>query len=353
MRRTVSWDCPVGCASCDALHRQRDRGFAVPCDSKSTAWLSSPAAAHASAMELLPRPPLCVRVRFAGDVAAAMSSPPRAGENHCACRCPTSVRLSQAIVRRTQAVAQHARRAAQAQNPLNASAKSSEAKQLPATPGNAEGTPVPDSKAELPPVIRRAEIVAFALVSLLIICVVAVLYVAKAFFLPVMMAFIVGTMLSPAASFLERYRIPRARRRGPDRDRGRRRRRLHGRPDRLAGDGMEQRLPELAAQLKEKLHVFDRPLALWQQLQGMLGGSDTLATFQHAEIRMGAADARIPVADLRRIPAVRRHADPVHRELEGPAPRPGHEFRRPTGRGCERCGSSTRSRSISAAIWSW
>ena len=36
------------------------------------------------------------------------------------------------------------------------------------------------------------------------------LYVAKAFFLPVVMAFVVGTMLSPAASFLERYRIPRA-----------------------------------------------------------------------------------------------------------------------------------------------
>ena len=74
----------------------------------------------------------------------------------------------------------------------------------------ATGTPLPDSKAELPPVIRRAEVVAFALVALLVICVVAVLYVAKAFFLPVVMAFVVGTMLSPAASFLERHRIPRA-----------------------------------------------------------------------------------------------------------------------------------------------
>ena len=33
---------------------------------------------------------------------------------------------------------------------------------------------------------------------------------AKAFFLPVMMAFVVGTMLSPAARFLEQHRIPRA-----------------------------------------------------------------------------------------------------------------------------------------------
>ena len=143
-----------------------------------------------------------------------------------------------------------------------------------------EGAPLPDSKAELPPVIRRAEVVAFALVSLLVICVIAVLYVAKGFFLPIVMAFIVGTMLSPAASFLERHRIPRG----------------------VAavlivtavGAGVAfmiglissplmewtSRLPELGSMLKEKLHVFDRPLALWQELQSMLGGSDALAAFQ-------------------------------------------------------------------------
>ena len=74
----------------------------------------------------------------------------------------------------------------------------------------ATGTPLPDIRTELPPVIRRAEVVAFALVALLIICIVAVLYVANAFFLPVVAAFVVGTMLSPAAGFLERRRIPRA-----------------------------------------------------------------------------------------------------------------------------------------------
>jgi predicted PurR-regulated permease PerM len=114
---------------------------------------------------------------------------------------------------------------------------------------------------------------------LLVICVVAVLYAAKAFFLPIAMAFFVGTMLSPAANFLERYRIPRA----------------LGAVLIVAAVGtgatfmvgliaspvMEwsNKLPELGAQLKDKLHVFDRPLALWQQLQGMLGGSDALATF--------------------------------------------------------------------------
>ena len=127
--------------------------------------------------------------------------------------------------------------------------------------------------------ISRAEVVAFALVSLLVICVVAVLYAAKAFFLPIMMAFIVGTMLSPAASFLERHRIPRARSRRADRGRGRHRRRLHGRPDRAPVMEWSSKLPELGSQLREKLHVFDRPLALWQQLQSMVGGSDALATF--------------------------------------------------------------------------
>ncbi len=118
------------------------------------------------------------------------------------------------------------------------------------------------------------EIITFALAALLLIAVVAVLYLAKAFFLPVVLAFIVGTMLSPAAGFLERRRIPRS----------------------LAAvlivTGVcagvafiiglissplmewSHRLPELGALLKDKLHVFDRPLALWQELQTMLGGSD-------------------------------------------------------------------------------
>jgi predicted PurR-regulated permease PerM len=143
-----------------------------------------------------------------------------------------------------------------------------------------EGTPVPDSKTELPPIIRRAEVVAFALVSLLVICVVAVLYAAKAFFLPITMAFIVGTMLSPAASLLERYRIPRAvaavlivNTAGAG---------VAFMVGLIASPAMEwsSKLPELGAQLREKLHVFDRPLMLWQELQSMLGGSDTLTTFQ-------------------------------------------------------------------------
>jgi predicted PurR-regulated permease PerM len=147
-------------------------------------------------------------------------------------------------------------------------------------PDSRSSEPLPDSDSERPPIIRRADLVAFALTALLVICVVAVLYVAKAFFLPVVMAFVIGTMLSPAARLLERYRIPR--------------------PlaavlivvavgalaafmvGLISSPLMEwsTRLPEVAARLKDKLHVFDRPLALWHELQIMVGGSDALTPFQ-------------------------------------------------------------------------
>ena len=145
---------------------------------------------------------------------------------------------------------------------------------LRALPAETSGTPVPDSKAEQPPVIRRAEVVAFTLVALLVIAVVTVLYFAKAFFLPVATAFVVGTMLAPAAGYLEKRHIPRsvsavliviAACAG-----------LAFIVGLIASPVMEwsTRLPELGALLKEKMHLFDRPLALWQQLQGLLGGSE-------------------------------------------------------------------------------
>jgi predicted PurR-regulated permease PerM len=146
-------------------------------------------------------------------------------------------------------------------------------KQLRVPPVPETGTPVTDSKAEQPPLVRRADVVTFALVALLVITVATVLYAAKAFFLPVVTAFVVGTMLSPAASLLERHRIPRA---------------VSAVlivtavgtggafiVGLIASPLMEwsTRLPELGSLLRDKLHVFDRPLALWQQLQSMVGGS--------------------------------------------------------------------------------
>jgi predicted PurR-regulated permease PerM len=38
------------------------------------------------------------------------------------------------------------------------------------------------------------------------------------------------------------------------------------------------RLPELGSQLKDKLHIFDRPLLLWREFQGMLGGADAFSS---------------------------------------------------------------------------
>jgi predicted PurR-regulated permease PerM len=139
-----------------------------------------------------------------------------------------------------------------------------------------DGAPTANGKAEKSGPIGRAEVTAFALVALLVISVAAVLYFAKAFFLPVVMAFVIGTMLSPAASFLERCRIPRA----------------IGAVLIVAAVGAAAaflvglissplvewttRLPELAARLKDKLHVFDPLLALWRELQSLVGGSDAL-----------------------------------------------------------------------------
>jgi predicted PurR-regulated permease PerM len=145
-------------------------------------------------------------------------------------------------------------------------------------PNGHEGAPIPESKAGLPPIIRRTEVVAFALVGLLVIATIAGLYLAKAFFLPVTVAFIVGTMLSPVANLLERYRVPRA---------------VAAvlivaavtaaaafMVSLIASPVIEwsNKLPELGARLREKLHVFDRPLALWKELQSTLGGPDTLTT---------------------------------------------------------------------------
>ncbi|MDB5656873.1 MAG: transport protein [Tardiphaga sp.] len=179
--------------------------------------------------------------------------------------------------------------ASQSSDSRNGDAKSPELKKSAAKTGNARqgqaktanphpGTPLPDSNAEQPPIIRRAEVVAFTLVSLLIITVIAVLYVAKAFFLPIVTAFIVGTMLSPAATFLEKRGVPRAISAVLI---------VTGATGGLAfivglisAPLMEwtTRLPELGSLLKDKLQAFDRPLALWHQMQIMFGGSETLAT---------------------------------------------------------------------------
>lgn len=137
------------------------------------------------------------------------------------------------------------------------------------------GEPVPESTALSPPILNRADIVSFCLVALLILAVVAVLYMGRAFFLPVVTAIILGTMLSPAAKRLQAFRVPRT-----------------VSAILIVGATWAAfvlmiglisvpvmdwfgKLPELGPILKDKLHVFDRPLAVWHQLQTMLGAPET------------------------------------------------------------------------------
>ncbi|ACF03193.1 protein of unknown function UPF0118 [Rhodopseudomonas palustris TIE-1] len=138
------------------------------------------------------------------------------------------------------------------------------------------GTPLPDSQDERPPLIRRTEVVTFTLVALLVILLVGLLYVGKPFFLPMVTAFVVGTMVSPAASFLERFRIPRA---------------VSAVLIVTLGLGTvifmiglisapliewSSRIPEIGSLLRDKLHVLDRPLQMWRQIQSSLSGSESL-----------------------------------------------------------------------------
>jgi predicted PurR-regulated permease PerM len=131
------------------------------------------------------------------------------------------------------------------------------------------------ARPDQPPVIRRAEVVAFALVALLIIAIATVLYSQRPSSFP-SPPHSLSALWSPAAGYLERRHVPRA---------------VSAVLIAVAGCAalaffvgliasplMEwsTRLPELGELLKEKMHMFDRPLALWRQLQGMLGGSETL-----------------------------------------------------------------------------
>jgi predicted PurR-regulated permease PerM len=139
-----------------------------------------------------------------------------------------------------------------------------------------QGKDASDKEAdEQPPLIRRAEVVALALVGLLIIAVAAVLYVGKAFFLPVATAFVIGTMFAPAASFLAKRGVPRA---------------LaavlivfvsFGSLTAVIGliaaplVAWINRLPELAVSLKAKLQPYEHLTGVWKQLHGVFGGKPT------------------------------------------------------------------------------
>ena len=162
-------------------------------------------------------------------------------------------------------------------------------------PADASSDPHSEDDKERIRGVEREDIVAFSLMALLVICVTAVLYVAKAFFLPVTTAFIVGTMLSPAAGYLERHRIPRP---------------VSAVLIVAAAGSLAAlivglitspliewttRLPELSGLLRDKLHLFDRPLALWHQLQGLLGEP---AAFSGASFQLPKIDWVQPTVEF-------------------------------------------------------
>jgi len=167
--------------------------------------------AHTSAMELAPLRHVMTPVRLAA--LSLLPWPPRAG------RTIVQVTPSKPVTRPPAA------------KPSPTKPSSSERQ--------SEGTPVPESKGELPPVIRRTEVVAFALVALLIIGVITGLYLGRAFFLPITHGLhrrhhaVAGRQLPGALSNSARCRSR------PDCVGGRRRRCLHDRPDppRLSWNG--------------------------------------------------------------------------------------------------------------------
>jgi predicted PurR-regulated permease PerM len=118
---------------------------------------------------------------------------------------------------------------------------------------------------------QSEDIVAIASTGLFAIAVIGTLAVAKTLIMPVVAALIVGTTLSAGARALEKYRIPRW---------------LSVAMMLVASGGTvvlvlmlvsapllawTSRLPALGPQLREKLHIFDRPLALWNELQSAIG----------------------------------------------------------------------------------
>ncbi|MFZ5733240.1 MAG: AI-2E family transporter [Pseudomonadota bacterium] len=127
--------------------------------------------------------------------------------------------------------------------------------------------------ADEPPRLQFSlrEIASYSIIVTAFIAVIAALYTGRFFFLPIVTGFVVGTMLSPAAQKLSAYRIPRTI------------------SAVLIVSGVciallfviglisaplidwSQRIPEITAAVKSKLHVFDRPLALWHQLRDMFG----------------------------------------------------------------------------------
>jgi len=138
-------------------------------------------------------------------------------------------------------------------------------------------------------VIKRAELVAFALVALLVICVVAVLYAAKAFFLPSWQPSCRHHAVT-AAGFSSVIIFPR-RFRHIDRIDRRCRRRLHGQPDLLA-------LMEWITRLRNWDPVARQAARIRPAAGAVAGAAAPAWRARHAVVRaVPAAKIRLGTAD--------------------------------------------------------
>ena len=121
---------------------------------------------------------------------------------------------------------------------------------------------------------RDLDLRSTALTGLLVLAIIAALYLAKTLLLPIVSALVLGTMLAPAASFMQRHRIPRS---------------LAAVAIVLGTFGAfaliiglisapllewTSRLPELAALLRQRAAMFERPLAILSEAGSYFGVSD-------------------------------------------------------------------------------
>ena len=134
------------------------------------------------------------------------------------------------------------------------------------------------------PIDAPADLRTLILLGLLLLAIIAALFIAKTLLLPVVSAFVLGTMLAPAASWMQRYNVPRA---------------LAATLIVLGTFGAfalivglisapllewTSRLPELAALLKARMAFFDRPLAILREVTVYFGGGTDGGALQWPKI---------------------------------------------------------------------
>lgn len=139
--------------------------------------------------------------------------------------------------------------------------------------------PTPDQDEKLPAIPRDAA-VDICIAGLFVIALGLVLYAGKPLFMPLFAAFIVGTTLSPGAAWLKERGIPRGL--GAVLIVGA----TFGAFFLVIGlitapvPGLIDRAPDLAAQLRDKMHAFDRPLALLRQIETSVTGGTLTSDFR-------------------------------------------------------------------------